>query len=190
MTSPIMGWDLGSGRVLPLPVSTPGEITLVKAGPDLPSSTTPATKTTELQIWGFHPCLLIVVAFYKRLRVGKSPSASPIASSELGGKLQAFPLVKTSNPQDPSHALPEIPASKWFLFGGQLEDGFEGNTGMQAVRILVTATVDGPFDHDLVCSVQVKQAQPLGCVDLANALIEQVRVEPGPPIQFTDETLE
>jgi len=192
MANSIIGWDLGNlGDAIELPVAVPGEITLVKAGPDLHSVAypVPITKISELRVWGLHPTLVVAVTFYKRLRLDKDPFDSPIAETALSGKLQAYPIVRSAHRQRPLVELPELPAAQWFLFGGQLYDGFEASSAMQGFKIRASVTVQGPFDHDMCCSIQVKQRVPLGCIDLARTLIANVKVDVDPPIEVTDADL-
>jgi hypothetical protein len=182
MANSIIGWDFGTGRPVPLPVDTPQEIKLVAAHPDATAATTP--QATTLRIWNLHPMLVAVVTWYPRLRVDKDPSSGPYPPSQLQGHVQGFPIVKTMHPQIPVLELLELPAAEIFQNGGQLIDGCEINSGMQAIELVFTVNLAGPSDHDLVATVQIKQKDPLGCINLAEALINAVRLDIGPTLAW------
>lgn len=183
---PPLGWDLGSGKPLPLPVTNPFEIALVKAHH---AALVPSVASTVFDIWGFHPWLQVVVTFYKRVRLDlRDPYGSgPYPDSQLGGKLQAFPLVKTQHPEAEILQLPEFPVAAWWTWSelgvAGLYNGFEASTGAQGIRTVITADVLGSFDHDLVATVQAFPKKPI-CPDLAKELVDQIRIIPVNPIVF------
>ena len=182
MATPIIGWDLGTKRPIPLPVDTPQEIKLVAAHPDPTAAT--ASQATTLRIWNLSPMLVVTVTFYLRLRVDKDPSSGPYPPSQVQGGIQAIPIVRTMHPQIPVLELTALPAAEIFQNGGQLIDGAEINSGMQAIEFLVTANLLGPSDHDLVATVQVKQKEALGCVELAEALVNAIRLDVGATLSW------
>ena len=180
--NPIIGWDMGTGRAVPLPVDQPQEILLSKTAQGSPA----APQTTTVRIWGLHPMLVVVVSFYKRLRLDLSPAAEiPLRPENQTGTIQAFPIVKSMHPMVPVVELAELDPTLVFQNGGAFDDGAEINSGMQGIEFLITANLPGPTDYEEVCTIQVKQKDPLGCVQLAQALIDQVRLEVGPPLEWS-----
>ena len=184
MATAITGWDFGTGRPVPLPVDPPQEILLVRAHPDAIDPTT--QKAATLRIWGLHPMLVVVVTFYKRIRLDMNPDVgrAPYMDSQLQGRIQAIPIVKSMHPQRPVVEGPELPADEIFLNGGQLYDGCEINSGMQGIEFVITASLLGPSDYEEVATVQIKQKDPLGCIDLAEKLISEVKLEVGEPLSW------
>lgn len=180
---PITGWDLGSGRVVRLPVERPAEILLFRAHPEAFTGPTPSAQA-YVNVWGLDPKLTVCITVYKRLRLGKDPLDGPFMDSQITGSLQAFPLVLTGNRLVTNLALPEIPPDDIFRFGGGLYDGCELSSAMQGIQILATAHLLGPCDHELVATIQVKPNVALGCVELAEKLIATMRVEFEPPVSF------
>jgi hypothetical protein len=184
--APIIGWDVG-GRTKPAPLpleGIPDEIILVRAAPTIASGDT-AILTAGLRIWGLHSLLIVTVTVYMRLRREKDPSDGPYPPSQMAGSLHAYPIVKSGNLLQPVLEGLEMPAAQVWLQGGVLSmDGAEFNTGMQGVEILAPVKLHGPCDHELVATVQVRQAQPLGCAVLAQKLIDQLVVEKMPTVVF------
>ena len=182
MSAPIIGWDMGTGRPVPLPVDQPQEILLSKTSQISPA----APQTNRLRIWGLHPLLVVVVTFYKRLRVDLSPDAEiPLRPENQTGTIHAFPIVKSMHPMVPVGELAELDPTLIFQNGGAFNDGTEINSGMQGIEFLITANLPGPTDYEEVCTIQVKQKNPLGCSDLAQALIDQVKIEVGPALEWS-----
>lgn len=180
----IIGWDFGTGRPVNLFEGDRRlqEITLVKAHPAATAPT--AQQTTNLRIWGLHPCLITTVTFFKRIRDGMGPNDGPFMDSQVTGFVKGYPIVKTSNLLQDVIQLPEIPATDLFLFGGGLYDGCELNSGMQGIEFLLTASLLGPSDHDVVATIQTKQKEALGCIDLAKKLAASMKIEMGAPLVF------
>ena len=182
----IIGWDFGTGRpVLMEPGGpSPEEIVLVAAHPTSIAPT--GEQMTRIRIWNLFPTLKVCVTIYRRIRMGKGWDDAPFMESQVQGKNQAFPVVRTKNPGQPEKELGEIPPTQIWLYGGQLEDGCEIGSAMQGVDIITTASLLGPSDHDVVATIVVKAAEPLGCVDLAEKLIQTMKVEiPSGPLVFT-----
>lgn len=184
----IIGWDIGKGsgpRAVELSEKDqyPNEVTLVRAHPDAVVGG-PLTQVIDLDIWGLDPRLTLIVEFYHRLRFG-GPTDGAYPMGGCSGSIRTFPIVRPQNPEDYVRALQEIPADDLFTSGGYVNDGCEISSGMQGIRFEVTAILSARTDHDIVASVQVKPNCSLGCVALAQKLINRLNIVIPEPIVFT-----
>ena len=187
--SAIIGWDFGTGRPVDLPIdgvpNTPlNEIILVRAHHEAIAATTPLS--TSLIIWGLHPLLKVCVTFFMRKRDGLGWSDGGYPPSQVTGSIKAYPMTRTRQNKLQKIEGYELPAAQIFANGGSLAfDGCEIQAGMDGIEFVVTASLLGPSDHDVVATIQVKQAMPLGCVELAQKLVDQISIDlPNPPVEW------
>jgi hypothetical protein len=175
----IIGWDLckGAGAMAkPLnPGDEPGQILLYQAGPREEGDTAYEVDTPcELDIWRLDPRLTLIATFYHRVQPGRSPTtAPPIANLRV--TVDARAIVHSGNASESPMELFSIP-NLW-PNGGNVGDGCEIASGMNGLRFRLGATIDNePTDHDIVATLVAIPNVALGCLELAQDIIERLMV--------------
>lgn len=191
MTASILGWDIGKGAggaaaELGAPATEPlAQIRLF--APPWPGAgcwIDPANPQSQtIDVWHLDPRLRIVFTCFRQLSRGAT-GANPKAN--VKGGIEVVKIVRGGNPSEGIIELPN-PLTLDVLAGGgaDLDDGCELSSGMQGVRIRVTAGGEGFVDHDVVATLIAIPNITFGCPELAKMAIERLDLNlPHQELQF------
>ena len=181
---PLLGWDIarlteGKEARLRAPALPLRQHVLYR--PHTPGGEHTCTDLeTRIDIWHLDPRLTVIGRFFHRLASGATLPAEPAAN--LIGSVEAWALAKSGNPSEGAIELFQFPAEELFHNAGDLDDGCELSTGMDGIRFKFFASTAGGegggfLSHELVATLVAIPNIQVGCVELAQAMVERLEVD-------------
>jgi hypothetical protein len=185
MSKSLIGWDFGTGRPVPLPEKGRDHFCLYRAQPVFPPFWTPfADQRQNLDIWRPDPRLSFAMTFRRQLRQGGPTDGTVAPKTNIVCSIEAWAIERSENPSEGIVEICQLATDDLFENGGAFDDVAEFAAAIPGIRFKFVANLLGVSDHDLVASLIVLPHVSLGCIDLAQMLIERLDVTIPAPLVF------
>jgi hypothetical protein len=186
MSKSLIGWDFGTGRPVPLPEQGTEAFPLYRAQPGFEESWDPILdRRLNLDIWRVDPRLSFALQFFHQLRQGAPIDGTAAPKTLMVGRIEAWAIRRSQNPSERTIELCQLATDDLFENGGNFDDVSEFSAALPGIRFKLSADCLGASDHDLMGSLLVLPHVSLGCIDLAEMLVERLQVNIPPPLVFT-----